>query len=78
VEGSRNSASTNGSKIYTKKQAPAPKATPNAECIYFYSDDADGRYRRSKLLTKQQKIDLFVKNRIKDATPTEARSSTPK
>jgi hypothetical protein len=33
----------------------------------FYSDDADGRYRRSKLLTKQQKIDLFVKNRIKDS-----------
>jgi hypothetical protein len=45
--GSRNSASTNGSKLYTKKTSTrTKKATPNAECIqYFYSDDADGRYR---------------------------------
>jgi hypothetical protein len=64
----RNSASTNGSKLYTKKQAPAPKKHRMRNVFnIFYSDDADGRYRRSKLLTKQQKIDLFVKNRIKDS-----------
>jgi hypothetical protein len=55
--------------IYKKNKHPHQKS--NTECgmysIFFIVTMLTGDIGRSKLLTKQQKIDLFVKNRIKDS-----------